>query len=232
MPLQQPDVDFIMNELRIGLPGASDDGIKQAMWGTIKEFLQDSNTWIEQQKLLVTAGINVYNITPRDGGQIIRLVGVQDGNLIPARATMQTLGVLHINQQITVTSIDQPINPVAPSTTSSTFPWRVCLVKNIQLPGTKDKLPIAPQFVLQVYSETIKAGVLGRMMLQPGTSYTNLQLAKYHLARFRDGIGIARNDVWNQNVQGGQRWAFPQQFATCSQRGYTSTAQPWPMETF
>lgn len=229
MPLQQPDIDFVMNELRIALPGASDDGIKQALWGVIKEFLQDSNGWIEKQKLLVTAGVNDYTITPRDGGQIIRLVGVVDGNLIPVKAVMASLGTLNVLQAITVTSIDQP---VVPKTTSATNPWTVCIVKNIQLPGTRDKLPVAPQFVLQVYSETIKDGVCGKMMLQPGTSYTNVQLAKYHLARFRDGIGIARTDIWNQNLQGGQRWAFPQNFATHSQRGYTSTAQPWPMETF
>lgn len=229
MPLAQADIDFVLNDLRIKLPGASDSGILQELWNVIKEFLQDSNSWIEKQKLLVTAGTNTYNITPKDGGQIIRLVGVLDGNWVPAKAAMQTLGQLCIVQPITVTSIDQPLNPRA---TSATGPWQVCVVKNIQLPGTKDKLPIAPQFVLQVYSGTIIDGVLGKMMIQQGKTYTNVPQARYHLARFRDGIGIARTDVWNQNVQGGQRWAFPQQFATHSQRGYTSTAQPWPMETF
>jgi hypothetical protein len=232
MPLATADVEFVLNDLRIKLPGASDAGILQELWNVIKEFLQDSNSWIEQQKLLVTAGLNTYNITPRDGGQIIRLVGVRDGNGVPARAAMQALGTLCISQPISVTSVDRDVNLFAAASTSATDPWRVCIVKNIQLPGTKDKLPIAPVFVLQVYSQTIIDGVLGKMMLHQGQTFTNTTLAKYHLARFRDGIGIARTDVWNQNVQGGQRWAFPQQFAACSQRGYTSTAQPWPMETF
>lgn len=229
MPLAQADVDYVLNDLRIGLPGASDAGIRQALWGVIKEFLQDSNSWIEYQKLLVAAGTQTYTITPRDGGQIIRLIGVLDGNLVPIRATMPTLGSLCIETPITVTSIDQATTATS---TSATNPWTVGIVKNIQLPGTKDKLPIAPAFVLQVYSKAIIAGVLGKMMMQQGASYTNLPLSKFHMADFKDGIGVARTDTWNQNVQGGQRWAFPQQFATRSQRGYTSTAQPWPMERF
>jgi hypothetical protein len=85
--------------------------------------------------------------------------------------------------------------------------------------------------VLQVYQEAIKAGVCGRMMLQPGKAHSNPALAQYHLKRFRDQIGIARTQTWNQNLQGGQRWQFPQGFATHTQRGYTSTSQPWPQET-
>lgn len=227
MPLQQEDVDYVVNDLRIALTGASDSGIKQAMWGVIKEFLQDSNAWVENQPLRVTAGTQEYTIVPRNGGQIIRLVGVLDGNLIPAPASMPSLGTLFFPRKINVTS-----NVTAADQPASTNPWTVCIVKNIDLPATKDSLPIAPEFVLRVYSATIIAGVKGRMMLQQGTSYTNLPLGKFHLAEFRNGIGVARNDTWNQNLLGAQRWAFPQQFATRSQRGYGSVSQPWPMERF
>lgn len=229
MPLAEVDIDFLMNELRIELEGASEAGLKQALWGTIKEFLADTEGWIEQQQLLVTASVQEYLITPRDGGQVVRLVGVLDGNLVPVGATMPTLGTLRVITPVTVTSVDAPVTA---GNTVATNPWLVCIVKNIQLPGTKDRLPIAPQFVLQVYGETIKHGVLGKVMLQAGKTWTNVPLAKYHLASFRDGIGIARTNIWRQNVQGGQRWAFPQSFATRTQRGYASTAQPWPQESF
>ena len=227
--LEQQDIDFLMNEARIECVGASDDGIKQALWGAMKEFLGDTESWVEKQQLLVTAGVQDYAITPRDQGQVIRLVGVLDGNLIPARAVMTDLGTLNILTPITVTSIDTVVNPAA---TTATNPWLVCIVKNIKLPQTRDQFPIAPKFVLSVYSEALKAGVVGRLMMQPGRSHTNLVLAKYHLARFRDFIGVARTQTWNQNLQDGQRWAYPQHFATNTQRGYTSTYQPWPMETF
>jgi hypothetical protein len=196
------------------------------LWGVIKEFLQDTNAWIEHQKLLVTANVNCYNVTPRDGGQIIRLVGVVDGNRVPVNATMSNLGRLDIHQMINISSVDIPLTDTS---TASNHPWHFCIVKNITFPQTKDQLPIAPDFVLRVYSGTIVDGVLGKMMMQQAKAYSNVTLGKYHLQRFRDGIGIARNDTWNQNVFGGQRWRFPQGFATNSQRTW---ATPWPAESF
>jgi hypothetical protein len=227
MALAALDVAYVMNECRIKLTGASDSGIQQELWGVIKEFLQDSNAWIEHQKLLVTAGIQCYNVVPRDGGQIIRLIGVVDGNRLPVNATMQNLGRLDIHQQINVSSVD-----IAPTdhTTAANHPWCFAIVKNIAFPATRDGIPIAPEFVLKVYSGAIIDGVLGKMMLQQAKSYTNKELGTYHLKRYRDEIGIARNDTWNQNVQGGQRWRFPNQFATHNQRG--GSVQTWPAERF
>lgn len=227
MPLSTLDVAYVMNECRIKLTGASDTGIQQELWGVIKEFLQDTNSWIEHQKLLVVAGTQCYDVVPRNGGQIIRLLGVTDGNCIPVAASMPNLGTLQINRRIDISSVDIPPTD---HTLASNHPWHFAIVKNIAFPQTKDQLPIAPEFVLKVYSQAIIDGVLGKMMMQQAKSYTNLPLSKYHLARFRDGIGIARNDVFNQNVQGGARWVFPQQFSTRSQRGGSVAA--WPAESF
>ena len=227
MPLAEQDIEFLLNECRIELTGASEAGIKQALWGTIKEFLADTESWIEIQSLLVTAGVQDYVLSPRDGGQIVRLVGVLNGNLCPVNAVMPNIPTLNVITPITVTSIDTVVDPQA---TTASNPWTVCIVKNIQLPATRDRIPVCPVFVLQIYSEAIKSGVVGKMMLQPGKPHTNLPLAKYHLAKFRDQIGIARTQTWNQNLQGGQRWCFPQTFATHTQRGYSFASNPWPQE--
>jgi hypothetical protein len=227
MPFNPLDVEYVLNECRIKLPGSADSGIKQELWGVIKEFLQDTNSWIEHQKLLVTANVCHYDVTPRDGGQIIRLIGVLDGNRVPVSATMSNLGRLEIHQQINISSVDVPLTD---RSTASNHPWKFCIVKNIVFPQTKDQLPIAPDFVLRVYSGTIVDGVLGKMMMQQSKAYSNVALGKYHMQRFRDGIGIARNDAWNQNVLGGQRWRFPQGFAAGSQLTWANTA--WPSESF
>lgn len=223
MSLAALDVAYVLNECRIKLPGASDSGIQQELWGTIKEFLQDTNAWIEHQKLLVTAGVQSYVVTPREGGQIIRLVGVIDGNRSPVSAAMQNLGTLDVFQTINISSV---VIPPTDTTLAANHPWTFCVVKNIAFPQTKDLLPIAPEFVLKVYSQAIIDGVLGRMMMQQAKTYTNTQLGTYHLKRFRDEIGTARNDTWNQNLLGGQRWRFPA-FAGGSQR---NSVAPWPVE--
>ncbi len=223
MPLQELDIQHMLNACRMKLTGASDGGIKTEMFDVIKEFLQDSNTWVENIELLVTAGTQEYPLVPRDGGQIIRLVGVFDGFRYPIPATIPDYSTLVVLPTVNVTSVAQ-----APTdtTTLATTPWVVVVGKTMTLPTTADNFPICPEWVLKVYSTAILDGILGKMMTQSGQSWSNAQLGFYHLKRFRDEIGIARSAASVGNVMGGQRWAFPQQFATNSQRSGVSTM--WP----
>ena len=227
MPLQEPDIEYLMNEARANLVGASDSGIRMELFNVIKEFLQDTNAWVEHIELMVTAGTQDYTLLPRTGGQIIRLVGAYNGLRSPVRASMPTFGRLEVLDPIQTTSVAQ-----AASDTSrkATTPWLVVVVKNIALPKTSDGFPICPEFVLKVYSTYIKDGLFGKMMAQSARGYSNTALSIYHLKRFRDGISIARDAAWTQNILGGQRWTFPQNFSTHSQRSGYSTA--WPAETF
>lgn len=228
MPLEKLDVEMFLNRARIDLPGASDSGIKIEMWAAIHEFLKDSNAWIETVRLPVVAGTQTYLITPLYGGQIIRLNAVRDGNFVPVAASMPDIPMLCVNRRIDISSIAVASND---NSLGSNHPWWVSITKNITLPRTGDELPVAPSFVLSKYQQHILDGVSGRMMLSPAKTYSNIALGKYHLQRFRDGIGEARSDVWNQNVRGGQRWAFPQTFSTHSQRSWSAGAY-WPPETF
>ncbi len=223
MPLQELDIEYMLNECRMKLTGASDGGIKTEMFGVIKEFLQDSNSWRENVELLVTAGTQEYAIVPRTGGQIIRLEGVYDGYRFPVTAAMPDFSNLTVYQTVNVTSVAQ-----APTDTSrqATTPWIVCVVKNVALPTTTDNFPICPDWLLKVYSTYIIDGILGNMMTQSGKSWTNVQIGMYHRKRFRDGIGIARTAARTENVVGGQSWSYPRQFGFGSQRGSISTA--WP----
>lgn len=228
MPLQSNDVEMLMNNARVHLTGASDSGIKLELWNTISEFLKDSNSWIEHLRLPVTAGTQEYLVTPRKGGQVIRLEEVRDGNWFRINAAMPSIPTLTVYQPVQMTT-----PPVSESDTTlgGDKPWWLCIIKNIVLPQTKDELPIAPDFVLRRYNEAITSGVIGRMMMQPQKSYSNTTLAAFHLRKFRDGIVAARQEAWTQNLLGGQRWVFPQQFmGRNNQRG--GSVATWPTESF
>lgn len=224
MPLNPQDVTYVLNDCRIKLPGASDSGIRQELWGVIKEFLTDSNAWVENMRLNVVANTQTYDIVPREGGQIIRLLGVLDGNRVPVAVTMPNFGQLVFTTPIQISSVSVPITDM---TVGPNYPWYVGVVKTIAFPATRDDIPIAPDFVMRVYSQAIIDGVLGRMMTQQAKTYTNLPQGKYHLQRFRDEIGIARSEARVQNLFGGQRWQFPA-FAGGSQRGGYGTCWPFP----
>lgn len=223
MPLTTEDVEATLNELRSNLIGASDAGIKTELYSVIKEFLHDTNAWIEHIELLVENSVQSYNLVPRTGGQVIRLVGVWDGFRFPVNASMPTFSMLNVHTPVDVTSVAQAVTD---RSRQASTPWLVVVAKNIDLPNTRQNIPICPEFVLKVYSMYIVDGVLGRMLSQPSKSWSNTALGIYHLKRFRDGISIARDSAWNQNVVGGQRWAFPRNFATSSQRSGISTAYP------
>lgn len=209
MAIDKLDFDTFMNQARIKLPGASDSGIKTELYDVIKEFLSDSNSWFETLTVAIIAGTQTYQLLPKYDGQIIRLVAVYDKNNIPQAAFMPEFGVMQL------------VNPVSNDQT-----FTVTVTKNITQPTTKNDIPVAPDWLLRVYSIAILDGLLGKMMGQLSKSYSNPTMSMYHLRRFRTEIQMARVAAMRQNTLGAQAWSFPKFFRTRGQRGGVSTGNP------
>jgi len=218
------DTEDFMNECRIKLVGASDAGIKQELFHTLKEFFNDSRSWIDSQHLNVTANVQRYQLYSEGGGQIIGLVAVWDGWRVPVPASMPEFGELHVHMPVQVSTIVP--TSLGPQPLSQTNPWLVRFTQNVQRPTERDNFPLCPAWTLRVYGEHILDGVLGRMMHQENKSFTNPQLAVYHLQRFRTGIQLARTAANRANIQGAQTWRYPRGWESYTQRGGVSTA--WP----
>ena len=222
--LEPKDVEHFMNQARIKLTGASDEGIKSERYEVLKEFFEDSNSWRSHLHLAVTAGLQRYTLIPRDNGQIIRLMGVWDGNRFPVAAFMPEFGELEVRWPIQVSTVIPAGQP--PYQLQASNPWLVTVVENVQEPTTRENFPVAPAWALKVYSITILDGVLGKMMAQPFKSYSNDNKSAYHLRRFRTGIQMARTAAARQNTVGAQTWSFPRGWDGRTQRGNMSTAFP------
>lgn len=214
MAIDPREFDQFINNARIKLTGSSDAGLKAELFSTLKEFLADSNCWIEGIDFQATAGERDYLLVPANDGQIIRLLGIWDRHAVPIAGFLgenfQTLRLVH-----------------APSTTPD-HQWHTKVVKNVVLPITRENIPIVPTFLFRVYGEHILDGLLGRMMGQMDKSYSNSTLSTYHLRRFRTGIQIAKTATIRANTVGAQAWAYPRGWRSISQRGGVSTA--WPPE--
>lgn len=210
--LDKAEFETLVSNALIKLPGASTAGIKTELFSVMKEFFTDSNAWTEDITFQAQAGTVNYLLSPLDGGQIIRLQGVWDQNGIGVQAFMRNFGTLRLG--------------CAPSNTPSDL-WTARVVKTVVLPTTKEDVPIAPDWALRVYGEYVMDGLIGRMMAHANKSYTNKELATYHLRRFRTEIQTARTAAKADNLQGAQAWAFPRQgMPQGSQRSGWSTA--WP----
>lgn len=216
MALDPREFEQLLTQAANKLPGASRAGVTAELYDVFKEFLADSNAWIEDIQFQATADVSTYLLAPTTDGQIIRLVGVWDEKLIPVPAFMPVpdgqINLLH-----------------APSSTPASK-WMARVIKNVSLPTTRDGLPIAPDWLLRVYSVHILDGLLGKMMGQQNKSYSNQTMSVYHLKRFRAGIQIARTAAARANLVGGQEWAYPRGWSSSSQRGGVSTA--WPSRAF
>lgn len=211
MPIAGRNAEHFMNQARMKLPGASDLGIKAELYEALREFFEDTNAWTEVIPITVEADVTEYRLVVREGGRVIRLIGVRDHNQSPISAFMPELG--------TVTLTNTP-NTTPPSD------WEVKVVKNVVLPTQRDDMPVAPDDLFVQYFTTLLDGVLGRMMGQSAKSYSNNQMSVYHLRRFRSGIVGARTAVKRMNTVGAQTWSYPQGFRVTGQRGAIATAFP------
>lgn len=199
------DMNRLMDNARIKLPGALDNAIQIELFATLNEFFQESNIWYEDVTFDVTPtdetyfqnpDAYTYELSVLDGGVINRLIGVIDSNGFAKKATMPVPG--------------QVILSFSP-TSADTYTARV--TKTITDPVTREGYPLFPDWVLNKYGNDILDGVLGRMMGQIAKPYSSPQIATVHLRNFKQGINKARAEAMHGNVYRGQNWRFPQSFA-------------------
>jgi hypothetical protein len=199
------DLNRLMDNARIRLPGALDDTIKLELFSALDAFFQGSNSWYEDIDFnVVPTTLSYaedpsqfsYNITPSQAGSIIiRLIGVWDAQGFPQTAFMPTLGTIVLKN--------------GPNE-AQTYTARVVLT--VSDPVDVDGYPTVPSWVLAKYGNEILDGVLGRMMSQLAKPYTSAQGALYHNRMFGKAVIAAKVETQHQNVYRGQSWSFPQTF--------------------
>lgn len=204
MSASKHDINQLLNQARVTLTGASEDGLKAALFNVLNTFFSDSNSWLEQISIGILPNTTSYSITP-DGGQIVRLAGVVDVNGTPQPALMPDFGVVQFAH---------------PYNTAQTFTATV--IKTVTLPSDRNGIPVIPDFTLSVYGVQILDGLLGTMMLQPNKSYSNVPTGQYHTRLFQSGVAGARVAALRRNSLGSQAWAYPQTFRVSGQRGGVS----------
>lgn len=200
------DLNRLMDNARIRLPGALDDTIRLELFATLNEFFQDSNCWYEDIPFEVTPtdltyaqdpDAFSYDVLPAlQGSTIVRLIGVWDAQAFPQNATMPTPG--------TVVLRNSP-------NSAQTYTARVTLT--VSDPVTREGYPVFPAWVLNKYTNDILDGLLGRMMSQIAKPYSSAQAAQYHLRAFKRSIATAKVEAQRQNVYRGQSWRFPQAYS-------------------
>ena len=188
----------IINNARVQLPGAIDDGIRYELYNVLDELLSQSNIWWEGIPFDCVQGESSYNIIPVTG-RIVQLLSLryadQGVSTFDIAASMPEPGWLLWAQA--------PSEPRA----------CVCQISLTVLdPVTRAGYPQCPTWILQRYHGTITSGLIYKMAAQQNKPWSNDEIATLHGQKFRNEIGSARVDHLHQHTQGAQRWAFPSAF--------------------
>ena len=199
----------LLGQANVILTGASDAELRVVLFDVLQEFFDRSNCWQEAIGFTVIPNTLEYPLRPLTG-RILRLYGVVDQNNVAQQAVMPVIGTVRFLYPYT-----------------NTQPMTAMVVKHVADP-LECHPPHIPDWVLPAHSIGILHGILGNMMLQPGSSYSNVALGQFHLAKFADATAKARIAMTRANTVGSQNWAFPQQFRTHGQRGGVSTANVNP----
>lgn len=212
MAINKADFDQLMNQARIKLIGASENGLKAELYDVLSEFFNDSSCWTQDVTIPYVSGTQNYSFSVAEG-QIIRLSGVSDwGSTTPISPPPPNISVTPV--AALMPNIGSLILKNAPNTNGF---YQATVVTNVGLPTTREMIPIAPDWVLPIWHVGILDGVMGKMMCEPNKSYSNPTQGAYHLKRFRDAIARARVSKLRANTNGAQAWRFPQSFHTRGQ---------------
>lgn len=202
----------LYGQAQANLSGVSKAQLRVQLYETLEQFFELSNCWTETLAISVVPEAQEYKLYPAQG-RVLRLLSVVDqyGSVQPA--IMPTVGTVLFQYPYTQTQT-----------------MYATVVKTVNDPLCCYP-PYIPDWVLPVHGVGIQHGLIGGMMLMPGQSYSNTQMANYHLQKFRDKCAHARVAASKANTVGAQAWAFPQQFRASSQRGGVSTFNVHPTTT-
>lgn len=188
--------DRLMNTIRPHLPGAIDDAIRQELFMVCREFFAKSSAWRETLEFTPEAGEKEAFVMPF-AGKIERLISVEIGGRDVRGATFLP-----------------PDTVVMPFEGDGSKEYNATFAMTVSDPITRDAYPIAPDYLVERYTQTLIHGILMNMMAQPSKPYTNPAMAQFHMRKFNGGWQRALNDTKTGNTVGSQRWRFPRTFMT------------------
>lgn len=210
----------LFNDIKVSIPAAIDAVIYQELWRVIEDFLNQTNIWVEEIPFTVNPQTREYTLTPVGKGCIDRLLMVFD----PANAAYDKRWT---QQGITFMPPNRVRLMHAPSTQTT---WMAAVAKNIDdkdIPPGDNVVSPLPVFepdagwIIDKYRDAFRYGTLGYMFMQPSKPYSNPKLGSFNWQAYITERGRARTEVLHGTVYGGQRWMYPQGFATTARKGWT-----------
>ncbi len=208
--VETTNLSLWIDELVVLAPGASANGVRQALRAAFRQFCVQSGAWLREIEAVdMIEGQEGYSVEPQDDATVlyIHAVGFRGEGwsdkdrleFLPAvvspyhRVQWGTPGekpvAFHGSSEVPETFF---VYPTPTKTIEGAFHPYVSL-------GPKD--PYAddiPEFFLHWHFDAILEGATARLLAQQNKPYTNVLMAQYYARRFNTAIASARDKARRQ----------------------------------
>lgn len=202
----------LYGDVKVHIPGVVDAVMAQVAFSLFKDFCDKTNLWTEVVPIPVDPDHKSYAFSVNDGAPNRLLLVYDPAQEDPNRKWVQG------NMQMQAPGVLTVSYPPSTATT-----WNAVVAKT-PLDVTDEGYPDideANYWIVDKYREALTYGILGRLQYMPGKPYSNDAAGKRNNQVYIAERSKARTDGIKANTFGGQRWMFPQGFATVTRKGWT-----------
>jgi len=183
---ENPDLGRLYDNVMAQVPGLTTDMCVLVAWNTIEDFYQRTTYRREHVYWRMDAGVYSLNFDPWDPEwRVFRFLWYRG----PDNVKFEPPGVL------------RDLNAMPPPATRN---GEVLLALKPKSIATR-----LPYDVWTLWFETLQAGMMYRLFLQPKKPYSDIQLARLHGAMYVSGCAGARALRQANSITDGASWRFP-----------------------
>jgi hypothetical protein len=185
--------DRLFDNLRVALPGATDNAMKMELYNVLDDFCRDAFVWRETIEIPLVEGVDTYLVTP-EGTEIVRVYNIDHATFDVSNATYE-FGQVLFDTLPTAADIETPAYLTAALTPALT--------------QGADPENMLPADMWTVWHRPILAGTKARMMGQTAKPYSNPQMAILWHTEYVQQKAVAKRYTETGGQPGAQLWGFP-----------------------
>jgi hypothetical protein len=207
--------DRVYADTKIVVGGLTDAVFKWVAFQVANDFTDATNIWTEEVPIPVVPDVTSYPFTLAHKGFPNRFMLLYDPAMfasggekrwVQGRCGMQVPGTITVGY--------------APSEAAT---WNAIIAKIVTEPVDANGYPdieTADQWWIDQYRDALVYGCLARIFGMPAKTFSNPKLARDYQTSYISERSKARGDVIKANTFNGQRWQFPQGWATVTRKGW------------
>lgn len=206
-------IQRLITNLMTQLPGALVGTLKLEIFNAVATLCREGNVWQETQSFNTKVDKQIYEMTAQTpDAYYSKLLYLEAYDPSDPNGTVTTPTQIAAWFDASTTGLKLRYVPTVVQRLRGTF---------AVVPRATDRMdqyPAIPEAFWDKYHDAIKEGALSNMMAQAAKPYSNERLSIFHGRRFKAATSMAKNDLYNGDVRGGQNWSFPQEYVRKSIR--------------